>query len=34
VLRFWNGHVLRETENVIKTIFEALHRKEMGGRFE
>jgi very-short-patch-repair endonuclease len=34
ILRFWNGHVLRETENVIETIFEALHRKEMDGRFE
>ena len=34
VLRFWNGHVLSETENVIETIFEALHRKEMDGRFD
>jgi very-short-patch-repair endonuclease len=34
VLRFWNGHVLRETDDVIETIFEALHRKEMDGRFD
>jgi very-short-patch-repair endonuclease len=34
VLRFWNGQVLRETESVIETIFEALHREEMDGRFD
>jgi very-short-patch-repair endonuclease len=34
VLRFWNGQVLGETENVIETICEALHRKEMDGRFD
>jgi very-short-patch-repair endonuclease len=34
VLRFWNGQVLSETDNVIETIFEALHRKEMDGRFD
>jgi very-short-patch-repair endonuclease len=34
VLRFWNGHVLRETDNVIETIFEAIHHKEMDGRLE
>ena len=34
VLRFWNALVLSETDNVIETIFEAIHRKEMDGRFE
>ena len=34
VLRFWNGQVLNETASVMETIFEALHRKEMDGRFE
>ena len=34
VLRFWNGDVLARTENVLETIFEALHRKEMDGRFD
>jgi very-short-patch-repair endonuclease len=34
ILRFWNGQVLSETESVMETIFEALHRKEMDGRFE
>jgi adenine-specific DNA-methyltransferase len=34
VLRFWNGQVLSDTESVMETIFEALHRKEMDGRFE
>ena len=33
VLRFWNGDVLNQTESVMETIFEALHRKEMEGRF-
>jgi len=34
VLRFWNGHVLDETESVLETIYEALHRPEMDGRFD
>ena len=34
VLRFWNSPVLSETESVMETIFEALHRKEMDDRFE
>jgi very-short-patch-repair endonuclease len=33
VLRFWNSHVLTETDSVVETIFEAFHRKEMDGRF-
>jgi very-short-patch-repair endonuclease len=33
-LRFWNGQVLSETDNVVETIFEALDRKEMDGRFD
>jgi len=33
VLRFWNGTVLSETESVVETIYEALHRPEMDGRF-
>jgi very-short-patch-repair endonuclease len=34
VLRFWNGDVLARTENVLDTIFEALQRREMDGRFD
>jgi very-short-patch-repair endonuclease len=34
VLRFWNGDVLAQTENVLDTIFEALQRREMDGRFD
>lgn len=34
VLRFWNGEVLSRTDSVIETIFEALHRPEMSGRFD
>jgi very-short-patch-repair endonuclease len=34
VLRFWNSNVLSETDDVIETIFEALHRKKMDGRFD
>ena len=33
VLRFWNGDVLHRTEQVVETIFEALHRPEMDGHF-
>jgi very-short-patch-repair endonuclease len=34
VLRFWNDDVLSRTEVVLETIFEALHRPEMDGRFD
>jgi len=34
VLRFWNHDVLRNTASVLDTIFEALHRREMDGRFD
>jgi very-short-patch-repair endonuclease len=34
VLRFWNNDVLSRTEVVLETIFEALHRPEMDGRFD
>jgi very-short-patch-repair endonuclease len=34
VLRFWNGDVLRRTNSVVDTIFEALQRSEMDGRFD
>jgi very-short-patch-repair endonuclease len=34
VLRFWNADVLARTDTVLDTIFEALHRKEMDGRFD
>ena len=34
VLRFWNGDVLTRTDSVVETIFEALHREEMDGRFD
>jgi very-short-patch-repair endonuclease len=33
-LRFWNGDVVHRTEAVLETIFEALNRHEMDGRFE
>ena len=34
VLRFWNSDVLARTDQVVETIFEALHRKELDGRFD
>jgi len=34
VLRFWNADVLSKTEIIVETIFEALHRKDMDGRFD
>jgi adenine-specific DNA-methyltransferase len=34
VLRFWNADVLHRTESVLDTIFEALHREEMDGRYD
>ncbi len=34
VLRFWNGDVLSQTDSVVETIFEALYRQEMDGRFD
>ncbi len=34
VLRFWNHDVLARTESVIETIFEALRRPDMDGRFD
>ena len=34
VLRFWNGDVLSQTESIVETIYEALHRPEMDGRFD
>ena len=34
VLRFWNADVLARTEQVVQTIFEALHRPELDGRLE
>ncbi|HTG25336.1 MAG TPA: endonuclease domain-containing protein [Reyranella sp.] len=33
-LRFWNGDVLSQTASVVETIYEALHRPEMDGRFD
>lgn len=33
ILRFWNAHVFLQTDSVVETIFEALHRPEMDGRF-
>jgi very-short-patch-repair endonuclease len=33
VLRFWNGDVTANTTGVLDTIFEALRRPEMDGRF-
>jgi len=34
VLRFWNGDVLGQTEIVLETVYEALHRTNMDGRFD
>ena len=34
VLRFWNNDVLNRTEIVLETIYEALWRTEMDGRFD
>ena len=34
ILRFWNGDVLKQTESIVDTIFAAMHRKEMEGRFD
>jgi adenine-specific DNA-methyltransferase len=34
VLRFWNSDVLGNTDSLLETIFEALHRPHMEGRFE
>ena len=34
VLRFWNGDVPFRTESVVETIYEALYRPEMAGRFD
>ena len=34
VLRFWNGHVTAEMEAVLDTIFAALHRKDVDGRYD
>jgi very-short-patch-repair endonuclease len=33
VLRFWNGDVLTRIDVVLETIYEALLRPEMDGRF-
>jgi very-short-patch-repair endonuclease len=34
VLRFWNGDVLSQTDSVVETIYEALYRPGMEGRFD
>jgi len=34
VLRFWNNDVLVRTEVILETIYEALQRIEMDGRFD
>ncbi len=34
VLRFWNEDVLRRTEVVLETIYEALHCRDMEGRYD
>ena len=33
ILRFWNADVMHRTDSVLEIIFEAMHRKEMDGRF-
>jgi very-short-patch-repair endonuclease len=34
VLRFWNHDVLSRTDVVLETVYEALRRPEMDGRFD
>ena len=34
VLRFWNADVLVRIDSVVETIFEALQRPSMDGRFD
>jgi adenine-specific DNA-methyltransferase len=34
VLRFWNADVMARTDTVVETIFQALHRPELDGRFD
>jgi len=34
VLRFWNIQVMSQTACVVETVYEALHRLEMDGRFD
>ena len=34
VLRFWNNDVLSQTDVVVETIYEALYRRQMDGRFD
>ena len=34
VLRFWNNDVLSQTDVVLETIYEALYRPQMDGRFD
>jgi len=34
VLPFWNADVLARTDQIIETIYEALHRPELDGRFD
>jgi adenine-specific DNA-methyltransferase len=34
VLRFWNNDVLSQTDAILATVYEALHRREMDGRFD
>ena len=34
VLRFWNGDVLGRAEQVVDTIYAALHHREIDGRLD
>ena len=34
VLRFWNNDVQSQMQAVLETIYEALHRAQMDGRFD
>ncbi len=34
VLRFWNGDILERADTVVETLFEALRRTDMDGRFD
>jgi very-short-patch-repair endonuclease len=34
ILRFWNKDVLSHTEAILETVYEALQRPDMDGRFD
>jgi adenine-specific DNA-methyltransferase len=34
ILRFWNNDVLSNTDAILETVYEALQRPDMDGRFD